>query len=155
MGSRKIMRICFVGLDNYAFLRPDLGISHMGGEAVQQCLLAREFAANGFSVSTIVLDYDEPDDSDIDGIRIITAYKPSDGIPGIRFFHPRASGIWAALKKADADVYYESPASVLTGITAAFCRASSVASPPQPDAAIAITPITVHRRRPKALIGKG
>jgi len=117
------LQICFVGLDNYAFLRPELGITHMGGEAVQQSLLARQFVRSGHTVSTIVLDYEEPDSGTIDGIRILRSYKPSAGFKGLRFFHPRASGIWRAMRKADADVYYESPASVLTGITAAFCRA--------------------------------
>ena len=64
------LRICFVGLDNYAFLRPELGITHMGGEAVQQSLLARQFARDGHEVSTIVLDYDQPDGGTIDGINI-------------------------------------------------------------------------------------
>ena len=116
------LRICFVGLDNYAFLRPELGITHMGGEAVQQSLLARQFVQKGHEVSTIVLDYEEPDAGVIDGISIIRAYKPEAGIKGLRFFHPRATGIWGALRRANADIYYESPASVLTGITAAFCR---------------------------------
>ena len=116
------LRICFVGLDNYAFLRPELGITHMGGEAVQQSLLARQFVKKGHEVSTVVLDYDQADVDTIDGISILKAYKPRAGIKGLRFFHPRLSGIWRALKEADADIYYESPASVLTGITAAFCQ---------------------------------
>lgn len=115
-------RICFVGLDNYAFLRPELGITHMGGEAVQQSLLARQFVREGYDVSTVVLDYDATDSGVIDGIRLIRAYRPNAGIKGVRFIHPRATGIWSALRKANADIYYESPAGVLTGITAAFCR---------------------------------
>lgn len=118
----KNRRICFVGLDNYAFLRPDLGITHMGGEAVQQSLLARYFAQENFEVSTIVLDSEQPSDERIDDISIIKAYKPNVGIKGLRFFHPRISGVWKALREANADIYYQSPAGLLTGITAAFCQ---------------------------------
>ena len=119
----KSRKICFVGLDNYAFLRPDLKIPDMGGgEAVQHCLLARQFVALGHDVSTVVLDYGQTDDEEIDGIKIVKAHKPGAGIKGLRFFHPRMSGVWGALRRADADIYYQSPAGALTGITAAYCR---------------------------------
>jgi glycosyltransferase involved in cell wall biosynthesis len=118
----KQLSICFVGLDNYAFFRPDLNLAHMGGEAVQQSLLAREFVSKGHAVSTIVLDNGQTDGSFVDGINIINANKPGAGIKGLRFFHPNITSIWKGLSRADADVYYQSPAGMLTGITAAYCR---------------------------------
>ncbi len=57
-----------------------------------------------------------------DGITAIAAHTRKGGIPGLRFFHPRASKLVAALIAADADVYYQSPAGAYTGITAWFCR---------------------------------
>jgi glycosyltransferase involved in cell wall biosynthesis len=53
---------------------------------------------------------------------VIAAHKRQAGLPGIRFFHPRASKLLAALLAADADVYYHSPAGAFTGVTAWFCR---------------------------------
>ena len=58
----------------------------------------------------------------VDGITAIAAHKRNAGLPGLRFFHPRASKLFAALMAADADVYYQSPAGAFTGITAWFCR---------------------------------
>ena len=116
------MKICFVGLDNYAFLRQDLGLHNMGGEAVQHGLLATQFAGLGHDVSTIVLDYGKDDSRTVSDIRLIKSYRPGAGFPGVRFFYPKLSTLWRCLKEADSDVYYQSPAGSLTGITAHFCR---------------------------------
>jgi len=60
----------------------------------------------------------------IDGITAIAAHTRDGGIPGLRFFHPRATRLLSALMAADADIYYQSPAGAYTGITAWFCRAT-------------------------------
>ena len=40
--------ICFVNSDNYPVLNPEYGSHYIGGESVQQTLLAREFARQGW-----------------------------------------------------------------------------------------------------------
>jgi glycosyltransferase involved in cell wall biosynthesis len=50
------------------------------------------------------------------------AYFSDDGVPVLRFFYPRLPGIYKALERADADLYYQRNASMITGVTAFFCR---------------------------------
>jgi len=115
-------RICLVGPDNYLMLNPAANTIPVNGEAVQQVLLARAFRSLDFDVSTIVFGLDKDIDETIDGIRVLSAFKRDTGIPVLRFLHPRATGVIRALNEVDADVYYESPAGALTGLTAAFCQ---------------------------------
>jgi glycosyltransferase involved in cell wall biosynthesis len=113
-------KICIVGLDSYGMLTGDPR-KYVGGEAVQHVLLARAWRDLGCDVSIIV--YDEGSmPQEIDGIRVVPAYVRTAGIPGLRFFHPRASKLVAAMIAADAEIYYQSPAGANTGITAWFCR---------------------------------
>jgi glycosyltransferase involved in cell wall biosynthesis len=117
MSARKI---CIVGLDSFGMLTGDAR-RYVGGEAVQHVLLARAWRDLGCDVSMIV--YDEGSmPHEVDGIRVVPAYLRNAGIPGLRFFHPRASKLVAAMIAADAEIYYQSPAGANTGITAWFCR---------------------------------
>lgn len=113
--------ICFVGMQNYV-LNAATSTGQAGGETVQKSLLARQFVAQGFEVSMIVPDVGQADGQEVDGIRLWKTCPDDAGIPIVRFFHPRMTSALRALARADADVYYESPAGVDTGITAAFCR---------------------------------
>ncbi len=115
-------RICLVGVDNYLMLNPAENTMPVNGEAVQQILLARAFRGLNFDVSTVVHAFEKDIDETIDGIRVQSACKRGAGIPILRFLHPRATGVFRALNEIDADVYYESPAGALTGLTAAFCQ---------------------------------
>lgn len=115
-------RICFFGVDNYRMLNPATNTMPVNGESVQQVLLARAFASLGHEVSTVVRAVERDIDETVDGIRVLSAFRWHTGIPVVRFVHPRATGVIAALGKVDADVYYQSPASAFTGLTAAFCR---------------------------------
>jgi glycosyltransferase involved in cell wall biosynthesis len=114
--------ICFVGADNYPVLNPDYRNHYIGGESVQQTLLAREFVDLDYDVSMVVTDLGQRDAEVIDGIRVYKTFKPNAGIPVFRFIHPRFTSLWQALKRADADIYYQSCASVATGFVAGFCR---------------------------------
>lgn len=114
--------ICFVGLDNYPVLNPDWGDHYFGGESVQQTLLAKAFLKQGYSVSMIVADLGQPDEEVIDGIRVIKAYSTTAGLPVLRFFHPRLTTLFSVLRKADAEIYYQSCAGMLTGVVGYFCK---------------------------------
>jgi glycosyltransferase involved in cell wall biosynthesis len=117
-----IRKICFVGTDNYPVLNPSMGNVRIGGESVQQTLLARQFAGSGYDVSMIVKDYGQPDGEVIDGIKVFKTYRPQAGLPFLRFVHPRATSVFKALQKADADVYYQSCAGAQTGFVAWHSR---------------------------------
>jgi glycosyltransferase involved in cell wall biosynthesis len=115
-------RICIVGLDSYGMLSGEGDLRYIGGESVQHVLLARAWRDLGHDVSMIVHDEGQGPKRVIDGITAIAAHTRRGGIPGLRFFHPRASKLVGALSSADADVYYQSPAGVNTGFTAWFAR---------------------------------
>jgi glycosyltransferase involved in cell wall biosynthesis len=115
-------RICIVGLDSYGLLSGEGDLRYVGGESVQHVLLARAWRDLGYDVSIIVFDDGQGDRRVVDGITTISAHRRNAGLPGLKFFHPRASKLFAALLAADADVYYQSPAGAFTGITAWFCR---------------------------------
>ena len=114
--------ICFVGMDNYPVLNSAFGQRYFGGESVQQTLLAYAFRDLGLDVSMVVLDYGQPDGEVINGIRVWKTYRENSGIPIIRFIHPKATSVIAALKKARSDIYYQSCSGALTGLVSWYCR---------------------------------
>lgn len=116
------MKICFVGAGNLAVLAPEYGRHAIGGEAVQQTLLARALARRGHEVSMAALDYGQPDGAAWDGIPVFATYRTDAGLPVLRFLHPRWTGMWSALARADAELYYTSEAGMQVGLVALFCR---------------------------------
>jgi glycosyltransferase involved in cell wall biosynthesis len=114
--------ICFVGLANLPVLAREYGRHGVGGAELQQTLLARALAARGYNVSMVVADYGQPDGAVWDGIKTYKAYRPDAGIPVVRFVHPRWTGVWSAMKRAGADIYYTSCAGALLGQVALFAR---------------------------------
>lgn len=115
------MKLCLVGLDNLPMLAAEYQRETVGGESVQQTLLARALSRRGHDVSMVVADYGQPDGASWDGIRTFKAYPFNAGVPVLRFVHPRATGLWAALGRADAELYYFSCAGAQVGLAAMFC----------------------------------
>lgn len=115
-------RICFVGLE----CLPVLSAAHrqhgIGGEQVQHTLLARALARRGHTVSMVVADYGQGAVETIDGITLHRAHGLNEGLPVLRFVHPRITKLWAALQRADAEVYYVSCASNQLGVVARFAQ---------------------------------
>lgn len=116
------MKICLLGLNNLSVLAPACEDSLVGGEPVQQTLLARALARRGHDVSMVVADLGQADGTRYGGIRTFKAYRPEAGVPVLRFIHPRWTGLWSALMRADADLYYTSCAGMEVGLLAMFCR---------------------------------
>jgi glycosyltransferase involved in cell wall biosynthesis len=94
----------------------------IGGIQRQLSLMARWFAARGHTVTLLTWDEGQPDEVFIDGVRVIKMCRRDEGIPGVRFFHPRWSSLLQAMKKADAQVYYQNTAEYVTGQAAIWCR---------------------------------
>jgi glycosyltransferase involved in cell wall biosynthesis len=115
-------RTCFVGLANLPVLAREYGALGVGGAELQQTLLAKALAAQGYNVSMVVADHGQPDGAVWDGIKTYKAYRPESGLPGLRFIHPRWSGLWSALTRAGADIYYVSCAGALLGQVVLFTR---------------------------------
>ncbi len=114
--------ICFVALKAYGLLSGREDLHHIGGAEVQQVLIARELVRRGYLVSFVVLDHGQPDDEDVDGIRVLKAYRRDAGVRGVRFLHPRMTQSWSAMRRADADIYYQRNAGNETGMVAWWCR---------------------------------
>lgn len=115
-------RICFVALNAYNLLSGRSDLNHTGGAELQQLKIAKWFVAKGYSVSFVTLDHGQPDGIEIDGIKIYKAYAPQKGIRGLRFIHPRWFGLWSAMSRANASVYYQRAADCQTGQVALWCR---------------------------------
>ncbi len=119
MGN-KPPKICFVEALAYPVLSGDKRHLSTGGESVQHTLLARAFAELGWQVSMISRDFGQEDGTVVDGVQVWKTYVQKAGLPYIRFVHPRLTSIWRALKQADADVYFQSCAGLMTGAVARF-----------------------------------
>jgi glycosyltransferase involved in cell wall biosynthesis len=118
----KTRRICFVGLENLSVLAHEFSHRAVGGEQVQQSLLACAFARKGYDVSMVVADYGQADGATWQGVRTYKAYRLEAGLPVVRFVHPRWTGLWSALNRADADVYYYSCAGMPVGLGVMHAR---------------------------------
>lgn len=118
----RLPRVCFVGLANLSHLAPQAAPPGAGGAELQQVLLARGLVRRGFEVSMVVYDHGQPDGASYEGIRTFKTFRPDAGIPLVRFFHPRWTTLWGALRRADADIYYASIAGMPVGETVLFAH---------------------------------
>jgi glycosyltransferase involved in cell wall biosynthesis len=114
--------VCFLAPTTWPILAGDQSIPVVGGAELQQTVIATALARRGYRVSMICIDYGQPDGSVVDGVKVYNMHKPDEGLPVLRFIHPRLTSLWSALKRVDADVYYQRTAAVYTGYLAAFCK---------------------------------
>ena len=121
--ARRRPRVCFVAPTTWPLLSRS-SIPVMGGAELQQTLIATELARRGFPVSMISHDYGQEEGAVVDGVKVHKMYAPDAGIRVVRFVYPRLTSLWQALKRADADIYYQRTAACATGFLAAFCRAN-------------------------------
>jgi len=102
-------------------------VEFTGGAEVQQVAMARGLAARGFTVHMVACDFGQAARVEIDGVIVHRAYKPSDGVPVLRFFHPRLTSVVSALMAADAEAYYVRGSGFPAGITFDVARARHAA----------------------------
>lgn len=114
--------ICFISMTVYPVLHGDTGVREIGGAEVQQVQIARLLLRMGHQVSFVTLDHGQPDGEVLQGCRVYKAYQPHAGLPGLRFLYPRWTGIWNALLRANADVYYTRAAGFMPGLLALLRR---------------------------------
>jgi glycosyltransferase involved in cell wall biosynthesis len=147
-GSR--LRICLIGQNALSAL---IGgpLRHTGGIEWQESLLARWLVARGHAVSMISWDEGQGDESVVHGVRVLAMGRRDAGLPGIRFLHPRWTGLCRALARADADVYYHNLGDGLLGQVVLWCRRQgrqsvySVSCDPACDRRLPMIPEMRHR----------
>jgi glycosyltransferase involved in cell wall biosynthesis len=144
-------------LAHFAYPTQARTAGHIGGVEKQTTMLARWLASRGHEVSMIVWREPAPMPASIDGVRVVPLCGRDEGLPGLRFFHPRWTGLWRALERADAQVYYQNCGEYVTGQVAMWCRLRrrafvySAASDADCDPALPLMP----ERRVRALYRLG
>lgn len=117
----KPIRMCFVAQLAYGTIA-GANRGHIGGVERQTSLMAKWLAARGHHVSMITWDEGQADGVEIDGVRVFKLCRQDAGMPGLRFFWPRWTSLNAAMRRADADVYYQNCGEYVTGQVAMWCR---------------------------------
>jgi glycosyltransferase involved in cell wall biosynthesis len=112
------MKVCIVSLNIVPYFHSSSD-RQFGGAEVQAAVLARAFSSAGAEVSLVVSDLPEGVELPVPSHN---AFYTDHGVPGFRFLHPRMTGILDALERADADVYFQHCAGMVTGVTSWFCR---------------------------------
>lgn len=115
------MKVCFVVPSVWQYLIFSERKTSGGAEA-QIVMLARELVVQGLEVSFVVFDEGQSEVQEIDGIKAYRAFNPKSGIPGLRNWLYRRPMLMKAMKKADAEIYFQVGAGQLTGIVAKFCK---------------------------------
>jgi glycosyltransferase involved in cell wall biosynthesis len=110
------MKVCIVSLHLSAYFDPAPRAKY-GGAEVQAAFVARALKDRGIDVSLLVADL--PGDINLP-YPAQNAFRSGDGPPVLRFFHPRMTGIYSALERADADVYYQRNCGMITALVADY-----------------------------------
>lgn len=112
------MRICIVAPKIVPFFQSGSSTQYGGAEA-QAAFLAGALASVGHEVTLVVTNLGLGDSLPYPAEN---AFDSNQGLPVVRFFYPRLPGIYKALERADADLYYQRNAAMITGVIAFFCR---------------------------------
>lgn len=115
-------RVCFVAPFAFPVLAGDRSVAVVGGAEVQQVFLCCELARRGHDVSMVSLDFGQTEGQAVRGVTCLKTHKLQAGIAGLRFIYPGLTSLWAAMRRADADVYYQRSCGANTGIVAEFAR---------------------------------
>ena len=138
MLTKKKNSICFVAHFAYGALAGGES-GHIGGVERQTAMMAKWLVKHGYKVSMITWDESQKDGEEIDGVTVHKLCQKDEGIKGLRFIWPRWTSLNAAMKRANADIYYQNCAEYVTGQVALWCRKHnrkfiySIASEPDCD----------------------
>lgn len=156
-GDTTPLHLCMVALTAYPVLAGRRDLRELGGAQVQQVMIARALVKAGLRVSFICMDYGQAEFENIDGIEVHRCFAPSAGLRGLRFFHPRVTGLCAAMRRVDADVYYQRCSGMTTGIVAAWSRWAGKPAiyAAASDLDFQPGPPNVHNARDRWLFNKG
>lgn len=119
--TNREVAVCIVSHNGYGAISGGRR-GHVGGVEHQTSLLAKWLASHGYKVSFLTWNEGGPDEEVIDGVRVIKICSKEAGLPGLRFFHPKWTGLVKAMRNANADIYYQNCGGCVTGQMAIYCR---------------------------------
>lgn len=99
--------VCIVGLKCYDLLTGASVPRYLGGIEKLLVTMARGLSRSGVNTAFITYDHGQSDREVVDGITVYSAFSDESGLPGLRFIHPRMTGLWRAMRRADAAVYLQ------------------------------------------------
>lgn len=117
--------ICFVAPAVYPIVAKRTDTGFAGGAEVQQSIIARALRDAGYPIVILTNDFGQPDEVELEGLRFIKIRGSGRPIPVIRYFHPRLTTLWAATRRADADIYFQRGAGASIFVTGLFARTHS------------------------------
>ncbi len=113
--------ICVVAHNAYGAVTGS-STGHIGGVERQTSVMVRWLAARGWPVSVITWQDGARGDEVMDAVRVLKLCRRNAGIRGVRFFCPRWTSLDAAMRRADAEIYYQNCGEYVTGQVALWCR---------------------------------
>jgi glycosyltransferase involved in cell wall biosynthesis len=119
--SARPVSICMIAPNAYAALA-QADLTHVGGIERDISIEARELALRGHTVSVVTWRHDPNHEAEVGGVRLLPLCGRDEGIPGLRFAHPRWTSLLRCLERADADIYYTRSADAILGQLVLWCR---------------------------------
>ena len=98
---------------------------HIGGIERHAAILAQWLAKEGYDVTMLTWKEGGDEAEAVNGVRVISICRKDDGIPGLRFIHPKWTSLAQGMRRANADIYYQHGAECVTGQVALWCLRNS------------------------------
>ncbi len=115
------INIAFVTNVGYSLFHEEIRETYGGGQ-IDLYLLAKELRQKqNYGVAMIFLDYGQPSEEYLDGIRLIKSYHPRRPGQPVRQFITACCRLWDALRRANADIYFHEGAEFEIAVTRIFC----------------------------------
>jgi glycosyltransferase involved in cell wall biosynthesis len=115
------MKICIISHFAYGSMMGG-GRGHIGGVERQTTMLAKWLAHREHEVTLLTWDEGQASELEIDGVLVMRMCAREAGFPGVRFLHPRWTSLNRAMRRANAEVYYQNCGDYVTGQVALWCR---------------------------------
>lgn len=119
-------RITFFSEFVYPVLVPT-GVPFAGGAEMQLAHIGAGLRDRGFEITFVTCDFGQPAEITVDGMRVLRTFARDQGRPVLRFFHPRLTRTVAALRRADADLYYVKGVGFAPGVAHDVARSRGAA----------------------------
>jgi glycosyltransferase involved in cell wall biosynthesis len=113
--------ICIVGLKCYDLLAGESVPRYLGGIEKVLVSLAKGLAQEELKVAFITYDHGQPDAIEIDGVTIFKSFGPDEGLPVVRFVHPRMTKVWSTMRRVGAKIYLQMGGASETGVVGLGC----------------------------------